>query len=159
MMKVEKPKQRVYTEELEERAIEFHGHGGPFMIIGLRMGLTALEILDTSGWFGIKCRVFLHWAPPDSCVIDGIQTSTGCTMGKHNIEVEERDGVSAEFYSTEKKVAVTLRDDVLSRIRDDLHGEEETIKKRIDWLRKAETNQVFHVKHEGESQPCSPSLL
>jgi len=43
---VKTPKQRTYTKELEERAIEFHGHGGPFMIIGLKMGLHALEALD-----------------------------------------------------------------------------------------------------------------
>ena len=37
---LEEPKQRVLDEELERRAVEFHGHGGPFMTVGLRMGLT-----------------------------------------------------------------------------------------------------------------------
>lgn len=78
---VKTPKQRDYTVELEERAIEFHGHGGPFMIIGLRMGLTALDKLDSRGWLGIRCQAFLRWAPPDSCVIDGVQSSTGCPWG------------------------------------------------------------------------------
>ena len=34
---------------------------------------------------------------PDACVLDGIQVSTGFTLGKHNIEVEEKRGVSATF--------------------------------------------------------------
>ena len=69
------------------------------MTVGLRMGLYALEDLDCKGWFDVSCRVALRWRPPDSCVIDGIQSSTGCTMGKRNIEVVEGDGVSATFTS------------------------------------------------------------
>ena len=96
---VEEPKRRVLDEELERRAMEFHGHGGPFMTLGLRMGLYALGHLDCKGWFYLSCGVTLRWIPPDSCVIDGIQSSTGCTMGKRNLEVVEGDGISATFNS------------------------------------------------------------
>jgi len=37
MMRVETPKTREWSEALQDKAVEFHGHGGPFMIIGLRM--------------------------------------------------------------------------------------------------------------------------
>ena len=107
MMKMKTPKHRMYTRELEETAVSFHGHGGPFMVVGLRIGLEALNILDARGWFDIKCKAELRWAPPDACVLDGIQVSTGCTLGKHNIEVEEKQGVSATF--THRGVGVTLR--------------------------------------------------
>jgi formylmethanofuran dehydrogenase subunit E len=42
-------KTRELSEELVLRAGEFHGHGGPFLVIGLRMGLRALRDLDASG--------------------------------------------------------------------------------------------------------------
>ena len=70
---VKTPKTRVYDNELEQKAIEFHGNGGPFMIVGLRMGLSALNHFDTKGWFGLECVVKLKWAPPDCCVIDGFR--------------------------------------------------------------------------------------
>ena len=117
---IEEPKGRVLDEELERRAVEFHGHGGPFMTVGLRMGLYALERLDCRGWFDLSCRVAVRWRPPDSCVIDGVQSSTGCTMGKHNIEVVEGDGVSAVFTSEEGSVALRLRDGVLEKLRSGL---------------------------------------
>jgi formylmethanofuran dehydrogenase subunit E len=141
---LEEPKQRVLDEELELRAVEFHGHGGPFMTVGLRMGLYALEYLDCKGWFDLSCRVVLRWRPPDSCVVDGIQSSTGCTMGKHNIEVVEGDGVSAAFTSKEGSVALKLRGRVLEKLRGGLDDEEDTLE-LMGWLGEAAAEELFEV--------------
>ena len=77
----------------------FHGHVSPCMVIGLRMGLTALEMLDGKGCFDLECEVRLKWNPPDSCIIDGIQCSRGCTMSKKNIPVMEHSRIMACFTS------------------------------------------------------------
>lgn len=116
------------------------------MIIGLRMGLTALNILDARGWFGISCRARLRWAPPDSCVIDGIQSSTGCTMGKHNLEVEEAEGISAEFSSAEKRVRITLKEDTMSLVRGSFNTGDEAVEKCIARLREDGQEDLFHVE-------------
>ena len=121
---VEEPKQRTYDSTLEERAIEFHGHDGPYMIIGLRMGLTALEQLNCNGWFDLECEVRLKWNPPDSCVIDGIQSSTGCTMGKKNINVVEEPGITAIFKSGENELTLVLKSEVISQIKREMVGED-----------------------------------
>lgn len=111
------PKQRDWTSELYNRGSDFHGHGGPFMVIGLRMGLIALRLLDSKGWFGLTCKAALNWAPPDSCVLDGIQISSGCTMGKRNLTLKEGLGISAEFQSDQKKIQLTLRPEVYTEIK------------------------------------------
>jgi formylmethanofuran dehydrogenase subunit E len=142
---VEEPKRRVLDEELERRAVEFHGHGGPFMTVGLRMGLYALGHLDCRGWFDVSCRVALRWRPPDSCVIDGIQSSTGCTMGKRNIEVVDGDGVSATFTSKGGSVTLTLRKGVLDKIKDSF-GAEEAAREMMRWLGGAAALELFEVR-------------
>ncbi len=145
---VETPKQRNYTRELEETAIQFHGHGGPFLVIGLKMGLHALKTLDANGWFNLTCIVYLNWAPPDSCVIDDIQSSTGCTMGKHNITVEDGNGITAEFTDRNKSVKIILRDDILARIRATLDSEEKynsLMKSLVD----ADPMELFQVESLG----------
>ena len=142
---VEEPKRRVYSKELEERAIEFHGHGGPFMIVGLRMGISALNHLDAKGWFGLDCVVKLNWAPPDSCVIDGIQSSTGCTMGKRNIRVEETSGVSARFSLKEKDVTIVVHDHVLSKIESVFDEGDEAVNNYMDWLAKTDESLLFNI--------------
>jgi len=142
---VEEPKKRVLDEELERTAVEFHGHGGPFMTVGLRMGLYALERLDCRGWFDLSCEVTLRWRPPDSCVIDGIQSSTGCTMGKHNIEVVEGEGVSAAFASEDRSVTLTLREEVLDLIKSGLEAEEAAHDLMV-WLKDAAAEELFEVR-------------
>jgi formylmethanofuran dehydrogenase subunit E len=93
------------------------GIEGPFMILGLRVGLVALRRLGASGWFDICCRVELTWRPPDSCVIEEIQISTGCTMGKHNIEVSEKEEISTEFTKGSDHVRIVLSSEVHDRVR------------------------------------------
>jgi len=144
-MRVCTPKQREWSSDLLERAIEFHGHGGPFMVIGLRMGLLALKRLDAGGWFDLRCVVSLRWGPPDSCVIDGIQSSTGCTMGKHNIEIDEREGISASFYNSDENFRITLKKESLEKIRDTLVKELEEIRILISELINARDQDIFDI--------------
>jgi len=144
-MRVCTPKQREWSSDLLERAIEFHGHGGPFMVIGLRMGLLALKHLDAGGWFDLRCIVTLRWRPPDSCVIDGIQSSTGCTMGKYNIEIEERDGISAYFERDDGNLRITLKKDVEKKIRNTLAKEHEGTHKLISELINARDLDIFEI--------------
>ncbi|KON30900.1 hypothetical protein AC482_02790 [miscellaneous Crenarchaeota group-15 archaeon DG-45] len=145
-MKVDTPKQRAWSEELLDRATEFHGHGGPYMVVGLRMGLAALRRLDARGWFDLRCRVSLRWRPPDSCVIDGIQSSTGCTMGKHNIEVEDGEGVAARFTKEGRRVDIILRQEVFDEIERALAGEGEgTVEELMDELIAASDRDLFEA--------------
>ena len=143
---VKEPKPRKLTPELEKRAIEFHGHDGPFMTIGLRMGITALEMLDCKGWFGLNCEVRLNWAPPDSCVIDGIQSSTGCTMGKKNITVTELPGVEAVFTSRNgKSVRIKLKQEIIDRIKGGM-TEEDIPHSMIMAIEEAPLEEIFEIE-------------
>jgi len=142
---VEEPKQRIYDDILKERAIEFHGHDGPYMVIGLRMGLTALEMLDCKGWFGLECEVRLNWNPPDSCVIDGIQSSTGCTMGKKNISVVEQSGVMACFRSGGKELSLVLRTSVISKINENMVAGEDIPHDMIEAFEQADLKELFEI--------------
>ena len=141
---VEEPKQRILDESLEARAIEFHGHDGPFMTLGLRMGLTALQRLDCKGWFDLDCEVRLNWKPPDSCVIDGIQCSTGCTMGKKNITVVEKPGVEAIFTSKHKMLNIKLKDEVIEKIKNNM-TDEDIPHELIEELEEAELSDIFEI--------------
>jgi formylmethanofuran dehydrogenase subunit E len=146
LMRVKTPKQRSWSQGLLDRSIEFHGHGGPFMVVGLRMGMTALEMLDARGWFDLRCLARLRWEPPDSCVVDGIQISSGCTMGKHNIEVEERDGVAAEFAKGERRLEMRLRAEVLESIRGVLAlNSEEDVESLMSELMEAPRGELFQI--------------
>jgi hypothetical protein len=104
----------------------FHGHLGPYVVLGYRMGRLALELLGTRGHFGISVSVHSVLEPPGSCLIDGIQLGSGCTLGKRNIDIHEHDGPAYAVFRSEDGDTVTihLRPPIEARIsrQVDLHG-------------------------------------
>lgn len=81
------------SEELTsliKKAADFHGHLGPFLVIGVGMGSLAKKILIVNAGEGSKFRVtaWLALLTPFSCIIDGIQATTQCTIGNQKLKME-----------------------------------------------------------------------
>ena len=101
-------------KELEELK-RFHGHLGPYAVIGLKMGQVANQYLGESG-FGKKAVIETGTTPPISCIVDGIQFSSGCTLGKGNIEVKDQKQPIALFSNGQDRIKVQLRKEMHRRI-------------------------------------------
>ncbi|MCX5710376.1 MAG: formylmethanofuran dehydrogenase subunit E family protein, partial [Candidatus Omnitrophica bacterium] len=69
-----------------KEAVNFHGHLGPYLVLGLKAGEMALRKLGCKKYFGLEVKVFGALKKPKSCFIDGLQLSTGATYGKGNIQ-------------------------------------------------------------------------
>jgi len=114
-------------EELE-RARLFHGHLGPWLVLGIRIGEDAMKALEARRWFGADVVVSGPPQPPHSCIADGLQISTGCTFGKRNIHIQPADQVEVRVTNTDTgaqrvyRVPKTTADEAARRIRED--GEE-----------------------------------
>lgn len=113
--------ENVSLRDLIERGTEFHGHLGPFLVLGIRMGLLALKDLGSSGHKEIDARVKTGTTPPISCIVDGIQISTGCTMGKGNIVTEDLGMAEATFSADGKSLTLRIKDQVMEEIRSGKH--------------------------------------
>lgn len=108
----------VDLDEMIERGTRLHGHLGPFLVAGIRMGLLALEILESPGYFGIRAESETGSVTPLSCLTDGIQIGAGCTVGKGNLTVSDTRLPRARFYAEGRDgVEITLRDDALDGFR------------------------------------------
>ncbi|MCX8206887.1 MAG: formylmethanofuran dehydrogenase subunit E family protein [Methanothrix sp.] len=113
----------VSLDNMIERGSEFHGHLGPFLVLGIRMGLAALRELGSHGHRDISAVVRSGSMPPVSCMADGIQISTGCTLGKGNISVVQ-DGVpEVTFHSNGRSVSFRVRRSIVERISELSHDE------------------------------------
>jgi len=100
---------------LEDASI-FHGHPGPFLALGIKAGLRAVELLGYDP-FEMRARVEVpELKPPYTCFADGVQFVTGCTLGKGNIEVVGGCGLKASFISRERILELRVRRDVLNRL-------------------------------------------
>jgi formylmethanofuran dehydrogenase subunit E len=83
-------------KELLEKAVRLHGHLGPFLVLGLKMGLRAKEILgEELGWCALEtvnCKPYL-------CAVDGIKTvmeSDAVTVRKGEGLTFKCDGVNGK---------------------------------------------------------------
>ncbi len=99
-------------------ASELHGHLGIYAIIGVKMGLYARELLDV-GLDEVKIQSFAGLNPPVSCLNDGLQVSTGATLGHGLIQAGKTDAprASARFIKGDQILELTLRQEKANEIR------------------------------------------
>ena len=89
----------------------FHGHLGPYLVIGYRMGVIANNILSKDP-FSKEVIVDTGFNPPLSCIIDGIQFSSGCTLGKGNIYIKNKGIPKACFIFNGKHIEIALKSSI-----------------------------------------------
>jgi len=108
---------QVDLREVIDRGVLLHGHLGPFLVAGIRMGHLALTLLDSPGYFGIRVESQAGSTTPLSCLNDGIQIGSGCTAGKGNLVVIDGGTPRAIFASERGMVEIELRQDVVASFR------------------------------------------
>lgn len=102
---------------------ELHGHLGIFATVGVKMGIRAREYFNI-GVDDMQVMTYAGNRPPVSCLNDGLQVSTGGTLGHGLITVatvEEGNARSeATFTFKGKQVTLRLKPDYERRVREDL---------------------------------------
>jgi formylmethanofuran dehydrogenase subunit E len=83
-------------EELESAirtAENLHGHLGPFLVIGVRIGRIIHRELNLNIEQSNKLRAIVKTPlrTPFSCIIDGVQVTTKCTVGNRKLTVEDSE--------------------------------------------------------------------
>lgn len=93
-----------------EKAADFHGHLGPFLVIGVRMSLAGIRELDLKkSENGLRVTAMLRNHVPFSCVLDGIQVVTKCTMGNKRLRLKnDSSQVAARFELQNKEKEVNI---------------------------------------------------
>jgi formylmethanofuran dehydrogenase subunit E len=127
----------------------FHGHLGPYVAIGAKMGADAVENQGLPKYFGVVVSATCPASPPHSCLLDGLQVGTGATMGKRNLSIV--DG---------KEIAVTIRGEesgkrVTYRIKESVQAEllkwaqeEIDVEKRGQWIYHRTPAELFDIEVE-----------
>lgn len=86
-------------KKLIEKAADFHGHLGPFLVIGVRMGNAAQRVLSSYEENSkLQITAKIPFLTPFSCIIDGIQVTTKCTVGNQKLKIENSEKeIAASF--------------------------------------------------------------
>jgi formylmethanofuran dehydrogenase subunit E len=108
-------------------AEKFHGHLGPYLVLGILAGEIALKKLRCKKYFGLGVKVWGANKKPRSCLIDGLQLSTGATYGKGNIQKMNGNRIQVLFRKlrNNKKIKIYLNKNLIKRL-DSLRGHKES---------------------------------
>jgi formylmethanofuran dehydrogenase subunit E len=100
---------------------EIHDHLGIYSILGAKMGLRARELLQ-AGVDDIRVLSYAGSRPPLSCLNDGLQVSTGATLGQGAISLsaDTEKRAEAEFRAAGRAVRLRLNRESSERIASDL---------------------------------------
>ncbi|MEM2930012.1 MAG: hypothetical protein QW797_04050 [Thermoproteota archaeon] len=97
----------IVPKELLKKAVSLHGHLGPFLVLGLKMGLRAESIIGKP----VACEVTTLGRKPYLCVVDGLKTVMG-----GNIVVREGEGLSVRLSNSNgNNVVLRVKADVVGK--------------------------------------------
>ncbi len=98
-----------------------HGHLGIYAIIGVKMGIKAIEYMRTEAGC-VRISSEAGQKPPVSCMNDGLQVSTEATLGHGLIESLPTDSPQpyAVFSTTEKRIEIKLTDEVNEMVKKEI---------------------------------------
>jgi len=122
-----------------KEAGEFHGHLGPFLVLGYLAGALAVRMLKPANEHELRAEVRVPLRRPYSCIVDGVQCSSRCTLGKGNIEVEDSEEYALIFRKGDKGLRLDIRLEVIERILE--RGMEEGVR----WLLSLGEEKVFRI--------------
>jgi len=101
----------------------FHGHLGVYVTVGLRMGSIGRRLLGH--YKGLRASVRSRPEPPMLCVVDGVQFSSGCTLGKGNIVVEPAQEPQVTFEKEGRRLRIGLKPGWRERIDREMSKDKE----------------------------------
>ncbi len=100
---------------------EFHEHLGIYSIVGAKMGLRAREYFNV-GLDEMLIKSYAGTNPPRSCLNDGLQVSTGATLGHGTISLSASKNIApkADFTFKTTTITLSLKDEYYQQIRKDI---------------------------------------
>ncbi|HNV96555.1 MAG TPA: FmdE family protein, partial [Bacteroidales bacterium] len=137
---------------------EIHNHLGIYSILGAKMGIKAIELLNAPN-SSISIQSFAGNMPPLSCLNDGIMVSTGSTPAYNLFKIDTSSLYpSAIFCYKNKCMQLSLKKEIYERISKDLNDAVLTfslgndaywnyVRKRaiIEWLN-LNRDEIFDIK-------------
>jgi len=117
-----------------KEATKFHGHLGPYLVLGLLAGEVALKKLRCKKYFGLEIKVWGANKKPKSCLVDGLQLSTGATYGKGNIIKLNGSVIRIGFrdQKNNKKIKLRFRDSLIKELKKTkTHRDSELLAKQL----------------------------
>jgi len=107
-------------DEYERLAEQAHGHLCAGQVLGLRLALFGLKLLDLADPWGADRKRLVTYVEIDRCATDAIAVVTGCRLGKRALKFRDFGKLAATFCDLKegRAVRVAARDSARRRARE-----------------------------------------
>lgn len=95
-------------ENLLDISTTIHGHICAGQVIGVRMAILALSLLDIKDPKGADRKKLYTIVEIDRCATDAIQSVTGCSLGKRSMKFIDHGVMAATFVNLDSGKAVRI---------------------------------------------------
>lgn len=109
-----------YLSTLLECSAARHSHLCPRQVLGVRMGLAGLSALRLEAPVSKASGLII--VETDGCFVDGIEVSTGATVGHRTLRVNDLGKIAATFVHVPTGRAVRLSPQLDARLRAAAYG-------------------------------------
>ena len=137
-------KNKSYEHNIFNVGKNFHGHLGPFLVLGLKAGKLLLEKIGKNPLTSVIVAE-LPQKRPFSCFIDGIQVTVGCTLGKLNIFLHSDKGIKI-YYKCNNKIAIlVVKENILKEVLHSVKSKEEMVKES-EKIWSSDSSRLFDLR-------------
>lgn len=98
---------------LLDKSSERHDHLCPRQVIGVRMGIKAAKLANLR--LPQDDKRLLTFVETDGCFADGIEVSTGCSIGHRTLKIYDFGKVAATFVDTQTRRAFRIAPTKMAR--------------------------------------------
>jgi formylmethanofuran dehydrogenase subunit E len=97
----------------KKKISKFHGHVGPWVVTGFTLGKLAKKYIK-----GLKSiNISNPLVPPKSCLIDGLQLSTGLTIGRGEVRIKKSPKLVIIFSGQIDEIKIVLKSEMVNIIQ------------------------------------------
>jgi formylmethanofuran dehydrogenase subunit E len=88
-------------QQLLEESVKTHGHLCPGQVLGVRMSILGLDLIEIKDPKGEDRKKLVVYVEIDRCATDAIQSVTGCRLGKRSLKFLDFGKMAATFVNLE----------------------------------------------------------
>ena len=135
-------------DELLQHSTDVHGHICAGQVIGVRMCLLALSLIDIEDPKGVDRKKLYTLVEIDRCATDAIQSVTGCSLGKRSMKFLDHGVMAATFVNLDsgKSVRITAREEARDHASKYCSDVEDKYARQLEAYKIMPENELFRVE-------------
>ena len=136
-------------EELLKHSTDVHGHICAGQVIGVRMCLLALSLLEIDDPKGVDRKKLYTIVEIDRCATDAIQAVTGCSLGKRSMKHLDHGVMAATFTNLEtgKSVRITALEEARQHASKYCSDIDNKYARQLEAYKVMPEEELFRIEH------------